>query len=107
MPGEKNHPRPAILRRSQRGEGRPSIANDGRYGGESLHVVQQCRRLPRPRYRRKRWLHARNATLALDRIQQRPLLAAFVSAPARMRVDVEIKTGALDVLLQIAARVAF
>ena len=74
---------------------------------ESLDVIEQRRRCPRARHRRKRRLHARNAALAFDRIEQRGFFAALVRARARMRVQIEIEAGARDVLAEIALRVRF
>ena len=46
------------------------------------------------RDRRERRLHARDAALAFERIEQRRFFAALVGARARMRVEIEIETRA-------------
>ena len=55
----------------------------------------------------KRRLQSRNAALAFNRIQQRRLFAAFISARAGVDVRVEIEPAALNILAQIATLIRF
>ena len=101
--GKADHARTAVLGRSQRRKRRPAIADDSRNRGKRLHVIQERRRLPGTHHCRKRRLHARDAALAFNGIEQGCFFTAFVSARAGVRVHVEIETSALDVFAQIAA----
>ena len=107
MPGETDHSRAAVFRSPERRESRAAIADNRRHRGKSLDIAEQRGRLPGAHYGRERRLHARDAAFAFDGIEQRRLFAAFVCACAGVRIKIEIETGALDVLAQVAARVGF
>ena len=98
---------PPALGSTEVEEGFAAVANNGRNRAESLNIIKKRRQGPCAGDGRERRLHARNASLAFNRIEQRRLLSAFVSAGAGMRVKIEIPTSARDVLAQITLCVRF
>src|SRR6185503_9967376 len=75
--------------------------------GEALRVVDRGRLAVEAEVGRKRRLEARLAGLALERVEERRLLAANVGAGADERVDVEVDPGAADVVAEEAGGVGF
>src|SRR6185437_10671611 len=93
--------------RAQLREPLRALAHDGRYRREALRVVYGRRSAVQAEVGRKRRFEPRLAGLALEGIQQRRLLAADVGAGAHERVDVEIHSGAEDVLAEQPRVVGF
>ena len=83
------------------------LAQDGRHRGEAQRVVDGGGRAVQAEVGRERRLEARLAGLALERLEQRRLLAADVGAGADEGVQVEVDAGAADVLAEQAGRVGF
>ena len=79
-----------------------ALAQDRRNRRDALRVVDRRRRAVQAEVRRERRLEARLALLALERLEQRRLLAADVRAGADERVDVQVDAGAVDVLAEQA-----
>ncbi len=75
--------------------------------GERLDVVDDRRHAVEPLDRRKRRLQPRLAALALERVEQRRLLAADIRAGAAMNGDLEIVTAAEDVLADVSGLARF
>src|SRR6185437_4505911 len=82
---------------TERGEPLRPLPQDGRHRCEALGVVDRGRLAVEAEVRRKRRLEARLAGLALERVEERGLLAADVGARADERMDVEVDPGAADV----------
>src|SRR5204863_8635954 len=74
-----------------------SVAEDEEHVGERLHVVDRRRLAEEPELDRERWLVARLATLALDRLEERRLLATDIRAGTSPELDVEAPAAARDV----------
>ena len=81
-----------------------AVEDDGRDVGQRLDVVDDRRLAEQPDLDRERRLVARLAALALDRLEQRRLLAADVGAGAAADLDVEVEAGAEDVAAEQAGR---
>ena len=69
----------------------PPCCDDPRHVGDGLDVVDDGRLAPQPHHRREGRLEARVALLALERLEQRRLLAADVGAGAAVDVDLEVE----------------
>ena len=67
-----------------------------------LDVVDHGRRRVEARRRGERRLEPRLAAAALERVEQRGLLAADVGARAGVHDDVEVEAAAVDVLAEVA-----
>ena len=74
---------------ADRGEGLAARLEDQRDVGQRLDVVDHGRLAEQPDLDRERRLVARLAALALDRLEERRLLAADVGAGAAPELDVE------------------
>ena len=81
----------------------PPIVEDLEHVVERLHVVDHRGLAEEAADRRERGLVARLAAEALDRVQQRGLLAADVGARAPAQLDVEREALAHDVGAEVAA----
>src|SRR2546426_889448 len=75
-----------------------AVPEDQRHEGEGLHVVDERRLLPEPVRAREGRLVAGLGALALQRLQQRGLLPADVTAGAQEDRQVEGDAGAEDVV---------
>ena len=82
----------------------PPISQDDRDVHQRLDVVDQRRALVEALDGRERRLQARVAALALERVEQRGLLAADVGAGAAVHDEVERVVGAEDALAEVARR---
>ena len=82
--------------------GRAALAQDERDVDERLDVVDDGRLAEQPDLDRERRLVARLAALALDRFEERGLLAADVRAGAAPDLDVEAAARAQDVVAEQA-----
>ena len=80
-----------------------ALHDDAGHVDERLDVVDHRRLVEQALVDRERRLVARLAAVALDRVEQRGLLAADVGAGALAQLDVERETLAEDVLAQVAA----
>ena len=83
------------------------VGDDPRHVGERLDVVDQRRPAVEALDRRERRLQARVAALALERVEQRRLLAADVGAGAAVDDQLEVAVAAEDVLAEVARLVGF
>ena len=83
---------------------RAAHPQDERDVHQRLDVVDQRRALVEALDGRERRLQARVAALALERVEQRGLLAADVGAGAAVHDEVERVVGAEDVLAEVAGR---
>src|SRR5664280_743102 len=97
-PGEGEHLGALAAARADGGEPLGAAQEDRRDAGPRLDVVDQCRLAPEAVLRRERRARLRRAALALDRAQQRRLLAADESARPDADLDVEAEPRAEDVL---------
>src|SRR5664280_1849398 len=97
-PGEGQHLGALAAARADGGEPLGAAQEDRRDAGPRLDVVDQCRLAPEAVLRRERRARLRRAALALDRAQQRRLLAADESAGPDAGLDVETEPRAEDVL---------
>ena len=86
------------------GERLAAVAQDQRDVDERLDVVDDRRLAEQPDLDRERRLVARLAALALDRLEERRLLAADVGAGAAPELDVEGEARAEDVGAEQAGR---
>src|SRR6185436_1731660 len=77
-----------------------AVHDDPRHGGEGLGVVDGGRLAVEAEARRERRLVARLALLALERLEQRRLLAADVGAEAVVGMQLEVEAAAEDVLAE-------
>ena len=107
MARHADHAGTAALGHAEVSVGRSAHPQNRRDGGKCFDVIEQCRRLKRPGNGRKRRPNPRHAALAFERFQQRRFLTALISARAGMRVEVELKLGAANVLAQIPVLVGF
>ncbi len=89
---------------ADRGVGLAADLEDERDVDERLDVVHDGRLAEQPDLDRERRLVARLAALALDRFEERRLLAADVGAGAAAELDVEREAGAQDVRAEEAGR---
>src|SRR6185436_6922536 len=92
----------AVVRLAEREERVAAVPDDPRHLRERLGVVDGRRLAIEAVARRKRRLEARLALLALERVEQRGLLAADVGAVARVRIELEAEIRAHDVASQVA-----
>src|SRR5690606_32799462 len=81
---------------AQVGEPLRTFAQDRRNRRDALRVVDRRGLAVEPEIRRKRRLEARLAGLALERLEERRLLAADVRARADERVDVHVYVRAAN-----------
>ena len=79
--------------------------HDGRYVAQRLDVVDRRRTLVQPGDRRKGRLQPRLRALALERLDERRLLARLVCAGATVHEDVAVEPAAEDVLAEISGRI--
>ena len=93
----------ALRRRAWRTPRRP-CAMIVRHGGQRLDVVDQRRALVEALVGGERRLQARVAALALERVEQRRLLAADVGARAAVHPQRQREVGAEDALAEVAGR---
>ena len=84
-----------------------SFSIGAEYIGERLDVVDQRRPAVEALDRRERRLQARVAALALERVEQRRLLAADVGAGAAVDDQLEVAVGAEDVGPEVTRLVGF
>ena len=84
------------------GEGLAAVGHDAQDVGQRLDVVDDRRLAEQPDLDRERRLVARLAALALDRLEERRLLAADVGAGAAPELDVEGEARAQDVVAEEA-----
>ena len=84
------------------GEGLAAVGHDAQDVGQRLDVVDDRRLAEQPDLDRERRLVARLAALALDRLEERRLLAADVGAGAAPELDVEGEARAQDVVTEEA-----
>ena len=89
---------------ADRGERLAALEQDERDVGQRLDVVDDGRLAEQPDLDRERRLVARLAALALDRLEERRLLAADVGAGAAPELDVEGEARAQDVGAEQAGR---
>src|SRR5207249_11476650 len=82
-----------------------TLAQNGRHGGEAERVVDGGGRAVQAEIRRERRLEARLAGLALERVEQRRLLAADVGAGADEGVQVEVDAAPQQVLAEQPRRI--
>src|SRR5204862_1359252 len=87
--GEAEEPRSGRLLGADRGERRSALDDDVEYVQEALDVVHDRRLGEEPGVDRERRLRARLASVALDRVEERGLLAADISAGSLAQLDVE------------------
>src|ERR1700690_2970779 len=102
MAGDGEDGGAARIYRSQAGEPGRSLAQDGGNRGEALRVVDRGRLAVKAEIRRERRLETRPAGLALERLEQRCLLAANVGAGAHEHVQIEVDARAQDILAEQA-----
>src|SRR6202035_722645 len=101
VPAHAPHPGPLPGRRAHRAEPVGAVDNDVRQVGYGLDVVDD-RRLPVEALdRREGWLEPRLAAIALERGQQRRLLAADVGARSTMQNDLDLEALAEHILAEI------
>src|SRR5690606_21111828 len=105
--GDREDRRAARALDAQVGEPLRAVAKDRRNRRETLRVIDGRRRAVQAVLRRERRLEARLALLTFEGVEQRRLLAADVRTRADDRVQVEVYSGALDVLAEPARLVRF
>jgi hypothetical protein len=105
VPADGEQLRPAALLRPERLVGLAPVEDDPRHGGQRLDVIDHRRPAVEPDHRREGRLEARVAALALERFEQRRLLAADVGPRAGVHVEVALEARAEDVRTQVAALV--
>src|SRR6185503_12827616 len=88
----------AVVRLAEREKGVGAVRQDPGHRGEGLGGVDRGRLAVEAVARRERRLEARLALLALERLEQRGLLAADVGAVTRVRVHLVAEVRAEDVL---------
>src|ERR1700733_9909513 len=86
-----------VLGPADAGEPGAAAAQDGRHHGDALDVVDRGRAAVKADAGGERRLQARLALLALERFQERGLLAADIGAGAAMEIDFEIEARAARV----------
>ena len=94
----------AVLFAAQVREGLPAILDNPRDVGDRLDVVHDRRAVEQADGRRERRLIPRLAGLALERLDERHLLAADVRARAGVNVNLAVEAAAEDVLADEALR---
>src|SRR5439155_201041 len=99
--------RPAVLGRAELGIRLRAHEENRRDVRERLDVVDDRRAAVEADHGREGRLDARIAAQALERIEQRRLLAALVGAGAGVGREVEIETRAQDVLPEVPALIGF
>ena len=82
-----------------------AVAHDAGHRRDRLDVVDHRRRGVQAGDGGERRAQPRLAATALERVEQRGLLAADVGAGARVHGDVEVVAGAVDVLAEVAGEV--
>ena len=80
----------------------PPLADDGRDGGQGLHVIDDGGFLPQTGHARERRFHAGIAALAFDGFDERGFLAADIAAEPGADFDIKGEVGAEELLAQIA-----
>src|SRR5690606_39483562 len=95
--------RARVARAAQTFEPIGSAVHDVRHVAKRLDVVHDRRFAPQPDELRERGLRARDRAAALERADQRRLLAADVAAGARVQMQLEAERAALYVLPEPAA----
>src|SRR5581483_4100632 len=96
LAGQSEHLGAAALLGSDRRVPVAAVAHDGRDVGERLDVVDEGWLAPEPVRRGVGWAGARRPATALDRRDQRGLLAADVGARADAQVDPELERRVQD-----------
>ena len=86
-------------------EVRGAVAEDVRHGGDRLDVVDHRGAGVQPGHRRERRLQPGLAAVALQRVEQRGLLAADVGARPGVHDHLEVEPGAEDVGAQVTGLV--
>ena len=84
-----------------------AVGDDARHVGERLDVVDQRRPAVEALHGGEGRLEARVAALALERVEQRRLLAADVGAGAAVDDQLEVAVAAEDVLAEVAGLIRF
>ena len=92
--GQAEELRPGRAVGADPGERLAAVEHDARDVGQRLDVVDDRRLAEQPDLDRERRLVARLAALALDRLEERRLLAADVGAGAAPELDVEVEARA-------------
>ena len=105
VPGQRVDLRAGALLAAHRPEPRAAALHDRRDRGDGLDVVDHGRRGVEARRGRERRLEPRLPAAALQRVEQRRLLAADVGTGAGVHDDVQVEPGAEDVAAQVALRV--
>src|SRR5690606_34634014 len=105
VPRDREDRRAARALHAEIGEPLRALADDRRNRREALRVVDRRRPAVEAVLGRERRLEARPALLALERLEERRLLAADVRARADERVEVEVDPRPLDVLAEPAGLV--
>ena len=82
-----------------------AVQQDRRDRGDALDVVDDGRTRVEPGHGRERRLQAGLAATALERVEERGLLAADVGAGTGVHGDLEVEPGAEDVLAEVARRI--
>ena len=100
VPADAVELRAAVLLRPKLGEPLRAVHDDRRHVAQRLDVVDRGRLPVDSDHCRKRRFVARLRALALERLEQRRLLARFVGAGAAVHVDVAVEAGAEDVLAE-------
>src|SRR5207249_12018917 len=103
MPGQAEQSRARRLGGAGGRERSGAVVEDVEDVDQRLHVVDQRRPGEKPRLDRERRLVARLTTLALDGVEKRRLLAAYVRARASAHLDVKARAGGRDVVAEEAA----
>ncbi len=102
-PGQREDARtPWTARCRRRRTPAAPCSQDVGHGGDRLDVVDHRRARVQARHGGERRLEPGLAAVALQRVQQRRLLAADVGAGAGVHHDVQAEPGALDVAAQVA-----
>src|SRR4051794_12733163 len=101
-PDRLKKPKPVDRSVPHGGEPVRTVQHDGRHGGDGLPVVDHRGTGVEAGDRGERRLQPRLPAPALQRVQQRRLLAADVRARAGMNGDLEVEAGTEDVLAQVA-----
>src|SRR5882762_8851808 len=107
MPRHRINQRAAGVGRPKGSKPDRTLAQNGRHGGEAQRVVDGGGRAVQTEIRRERRLEARLAGLALERVEERGLLAADVRAGADEGVQVEVDAAPQHVLAEQSRRIGF
>ena len=94
--------RPAVLLGPERREPLGAAGHHQRRVAQRLDVVDRRRAAPQAGHGRERRLEARLRALALERVEQRRLLAGLVGAGAAVQVDLAVPAAAEDVRADVA-----